>query len=155
MHPNEALLRQEYESRPGHDEGLSEVLSEDVVWRVLGTSAISGVYRGRDEVLEYVRRRRELADDTFEIKVEEVLANDQHGLVIASGRARLGGQDYEWRAHGLYRFAGGRSLSAECCRRIRRCSTAFGADADLSLSAGSDIRWSPLVGSSWTTSTHP
>jgi ketosteroid isomerase-like protein len=53
-----------------------------------------------------------LADDTFEITVEDVLANDQHGLVIAGGRARRGGQDYEWRAHGLYRFAGGKI--AEC-----------------------------------------
>jgi uncharacterized protein len=113
MHPNEALLRQEYESRARRDDqALSEMFSEDVVWRVPGTSAISGVYRGRDEVLEYVRRRRELADDTFEITVEDVLANDQHGLVIASGRARRGGQAYEWRAHGLYRFAGGKI--AEC-----------------------------------------
>jgi hypothetical protein len=42
--------------------------------------------------MEYVRRRRDLADDTFEITVHDVLANDKHGLVIASGRATRRGR---------------------------------------------------------------
>lgn len=79
--------------------------------RALG-SAISGVYRGRDEVMEYVRRRRTLADDSFEITVHDVLANDEHGIVIASGRATRRGRVVEWRAHGLYRFKNGKI--AEC-----------------------------------------
>jgi len=63
-------------------------------------------------VMEYVRRRRDLADDTFEITVHDVLANDKHGLVIASGRATRRGRVVEWRAHGLYRFENGKI--AEC-----------------------------------------
>lgn len=60
----------------------------------------------------YVRRRRELADETFEIEVHDVLANDEHGLVIATGRATREGRTLEWRAHGLYRFRDGHI--AEC-----------------------------------------
>lgn len=113
MHPNEALLRKEYDSRARRDDqGLGDVFAEDVIWRVPGTSAISGIYLGRNAVMEYVRRRRELADDTFETTVEDVLANDRHGLVIATGRASRHGQDFEWRAHGLYRFAEGKIV--EC-----------------------------------------
>jgi ketosteroid isomerase-like protein len=113
MHPNEGLLRREYEARARRDDpALSELLSEGIIWHVPGLSAIAGVYRGRDQVMEYVRRRRELADDTFEISVEDVLANDRHGLVIASGKASREGKQLEWRAHGLYRFEGGRI--AEC-----------------------------------------
>jgi hypothetical protein len=37
-------------------------------------------------VMDYVRRRRELVDGAFEITVHDVLANDEHGLVIATGR---------------------------------------------------------------------
>jgi ketosteroid isomerase-like protein len=59
-----------------------------------------------------VRRRRELAGGTFDITVHDVLANDEHGLVIATGRATRGGAAYAWRGHGLYRFRGGRI--AEC-----------------------------------------
>jgi hypothetical protein len=109
MHPNERLLHQEYEARHARDDrSLSALFSEGVVWHVPGHSAISGTYRGRDEVMAYVRRRRELADDTFEITVEDVLADDRHGLVIAAGRASRRGKVFEWRAHGLYRFEEGK-----------------------------------------------
>jgi ketosteroid isomerase-like protein len=113
MHPNERLLRDEYEARARRDDGsLAALLDEDIVWHVPGRNAISGVYRGRAEVMEYVRRRRDLADDTFEITVHDVLANDKYGLVIASGRVTKSGRVMEWRAHGLYRFEKGKI--AEC-----------------------------------------
>jgi ketosteroid isomerase-like protein len=113
VHPNEVLLRREYESRARRDDdALAQVLAETVTWHVPGRSAISGVYRGKDAVMAYVRRRRALADDTFQITVEDVLANDRYGLVIATGHARIGGRDVSWRAHGLYRFENGKI--AEC-----------------------------------------
>jgi ketosteroid isomerase-like protein len=113
MHPNERLLRREYDARAQRDDAsLAALLTEVVVWHVPGRSAISGEYRGKEEVMEYVRRRRDLAADTFEITVHDVLANDEHGLVIASGRAKRGGKAVEWRAHGLYRFEDGKI--AEC-----------------------------------------
>jgi hypothetical protein len=113
MHPNERLLRREYHARAQRDDAsLAALLTEAVVWHVPGRSAISGEYRGKDEVIGYVRRRRDLAADTFEITVHDVLANDEHGLVIASGRAKRRGKAVEWRAHGLYRFEDGKI--AEC-----------------------------------------
>jgi ketosteroid isomerase-like protein len=113
MHPNEALLRREYEARAaGDDRALAEVFTDDVVWHVPGRNAIAGEYRGIHQVMEYVRRRRELVAGTFEITVHDVLANADHGLVIATGRAIRDGTVLEWRAHGLYRFRDGRI--AEC-----------------------------------------
>jgi ketosteroid isomerase-like protein len=113
MHPNERLLRREYDARARRDDAsFAALLTEAVVWHVPGRSAISGEHRGKDEVMEYVRRRRDLAADTFEITVHDVLANDEHGLVIASGRAKRCGKAVEWRAHGLYRFEDGKI--AEC-----------------------------------------
>lgn len=113
MHANERLLRDEYEARARRDDAALEVLlSDDVVWHVPGRSAVAGVYRGKIEVMDYIRRRRSLADDTFNITVHDVLANDRHGFVIASGRVVRGGREVEWRAHGLYRFEAGKI--AEC-----------------------------------------
>jgi uncharacterized protein len=113
VHPNEDLLRREYEARAGRDDrALAEVFAEDVVWHVPGRNEIAGEYRGIDQVMAYVRRRRELAEGTFEITVHDVLANDEYGLVIATGRATRGGTVFQWRAHGLYRFRDGRI--AEC-----------------------------------------
>lgn len=114
MHPNEELLRREYEGRARRDlEVVAATFHDDIVWRVPGRSAISGTYRGKDEVLGYVRTRQELAGGTFEITVHDVLANDEHGLVIASGRTARNGRDWTWRGHGLYRFRDGKIV--ECC----------------------------------------
>jgi ketosteroid isomerase-like protein len=77
VHPNERLLRHKYDERARRDDAsLFAILAEDVVWHVPGRSAISGVYRGRADVMNYVRRRRDLADGTVEITVHDVLAND-------------------------------------------------------------------------------
>jgi ketosteroid isomerase-like protein len=111
VHPNEELLRREYEARAARDDAaLAKIVAEDVIWHVPGKNAIAGDYR--DQVMEYVRRRRELAEGAFDITVHDVLANDEHGLVIATGRAIRGGTAFKWRAHGLYRFRDGRI--AEC-----------------------------------------
>jgi uncharacterized protein len=113
MHPNEALLRREYEARAaGDDSGLAHVFANGIVWHVPGRNEVAGEYRGLDQVMEDVRRRRELAAGTFEITVHDVLANDGHGLVITTGRATRNGITSEWRAHGLYRFSDRRI--AEC-----------------------------------------
>jgi ketosteroid isomerase-like protein len=113
MHPNERLLREEYRARANRDDrSLADVFADDIVWHVPGKNAIAGEYRGKDQVMEYVRRRRALVDDTFEVTVEDVLANDEHGMVIARGSAMRDGERLEWRAHGLYRFERGRI--AEC-----------------------------------------
>jgi uncharacterized protein len=88
------------------------VFTDDVTWHVPGKSAISGEYGGKEQVLAYVRRRRDLADGTFKNTVEDVIANDEHGLVIACGSATVRGKRWEWRGHGLYRFTEGRI--AEC-----------------------------------------
>lgn len=113
MHPNEQLLRREYEGRARRDlVAVAATFHDEIVWHVPGRSAISGTYRGKEEVLEYVRMRQQLAEGTLEITVQDVLANDEHGLVIASGRAVRKGREWRWRGHGLYRFLDGKI--AEC-----------------------------------------
>jgi ketosteroid isomerase-like protein len=113
VHPNEQLLRQEYEGRAlGDLDQVAQTFAEDIVWHVPGRSRISGIYRGRAEVLQYVRERQRLSDGTFEITIHDVLANDDHGFVVASGRAIRKDREWRWRGHGLYRFRDGRI--AEC-----------------------------------------
>lgn len=73
-----------------------------------------------------MRRRRELADETFEIEVHDVLANDENGVVIATGRATRGGT-LEWRAHGHTSPRPAASPSAGYSRRTCTNSTGFGA----------------------------
>ncbi len=51
--------------------------------------------------------RQRLSDGTLAVTVEDIVANDHHGFVVASASASIGGWPEHWRAHGLYRFREG------------------------------------------------
>ncbi len=67
----EEFLRRQREMYAGGDLGpVDELLAEDVVWHVPGSSPIAGEYRGRKAVTEYFRLRRELAGGAITISAE-------------------------------------------------------------------------------------
>jgi ketosteroid isomerase-like protein len=97
----------------GGEQGpVGAMLTDDVTWHVPGHSAIAGNYRGRDEVLRYFARRRELADATFRIDVRGVLADDERAVILARGEVEYGGETFAWGTVGVFRVANGRI--AEC-----------------------------------------
>src|SRR5688572_18971779 len=64
---DEFLSRQREMYAGGELEPVAELLADHVVWHVPGASPIAGDYRGREAVLGYFRRRRELAGGAMEI----------------------------------------------------------------------------------------
>jgi ketosteroid isomerase-like protein len=89
----------------GGDAGrLAELLAPDAEWHVPGQNAIAGSYRGRDEVLAYFAKRRDLAERTFRIEIREAYGADAGVVTLAFGRAELGGREGEWGTAGVYRF---------------------------------------------------
>jgi ketosteroid isomerase-like protein len=60
-------------------------MSRDVVWRVPGNTMMSGEYRGRREVVEFLRRTGLETDGTYRSALQSVLAND--GWAVAIYRA--------------------------------------------------------------------
>ncbi|MDQ6810303.1 MAG: nuclear transport factor 2 family protein [Actinomycetota bacterium] len=117
QHPHAELIREfhDHQNRfyAGGDQGpVSAMLSEDVTWHVPGHSAIAGEHRGRDEVLRYFARRRELARATFRIKVHGVLADDERAVILAGGEVEQEGVRRAWGTVGIFRLAHGQI--AEC-----------------------------------------
>lgn len=89
----------------GADGPLRDVLVEDVVWHVPGSNAIAGRYAGRDAVMAYFARRRDLASRTFRMFPGEVLSGDgDHVAVLTDGAAVVGGVQRRWSTVGLYRL---------------------------------------------------
>jgi uncharacterized protein len=116
-HPHAQLIRLFHDRQnrfyAGGKQGpVGAMLTDDVTWHVPGYSTIAGDYRGRDEVLRYFARRRELADATFRIDVRGVLADDERAVILAGGEVESGGETLAWRTLSIFRFAGGRI--AEC-----------------------------------------
>ncbi|MDQ3740243.1 MAG: nuclear transport factor 2 family protein [Actinomycetota bacterium] len=92
----------------GPVEPVAELLADDIVWHVPGRSPIAGDHRGRDGVLDYFRRRRELAGHTFVMHPKGVLEDGDAVVQLVDGEATIGGERRTWSTAGVYRLAGGR-----------------------------------------------
>jgi acyl-CoA thioesterase FadM/ketosteroid isomerase-like protein len=109
----DAFLARQREMYAGGDlAAVEELLAQEVVWHVPGTSPIAGDYRGREAVAGYFRHRRELAGGSIEVEAHDAACHDEALAQLADGRATLGGDDVVWRTAGVYRVAAGRIAEA-------------------------------------------
>jgi uncharacterized protein len=97
----------------GSVEAVLELLSEDIVWHVPGTSPIAGDHRGHEQVAAYFERRRGLADSTMRMSPGPVLAADDAVAQFVTGSATLGGEQVTWQTIGAYRADPERRLIRE------------------------------------------
>jgi uncharacterized protein len=92
-HPNEVLLRQAYEDfAKGDLDAAASIFADNIRWHVQGQSPISGVYVGRDEIMEFFGKIFELSGGTFRLDIHDVLANDEHVVVLVMERAERDGK---------------------------------------------------------------
>ena len=66
----------------GSGSALEQLLASNITWTVPGDNRIAGTYRGLEEVLDYFRLRRDLADQTFQMKRRDVLVGDGDRLAV-------------------------------------------------------------------------
>lgn len=90
----------------GSVDAVAELLAEDIVWHVPGTSPIAGDHRGIPRVIEYFERRRRLAGATMRMHPGELIADGEAVVQLVDGSAELGGETVEWRTTGVYRVGG-------------------------------------------------
>jgi 2'-5' RNA ligase len=91
---------------------LRDVLTDDVVWHVPGTSPIAGEHRGVDAVLEYMDTRRRMTDSTFRVTVHGTAMIAGRVVQLAGGEAVRDGREVRWETVGVFRVVEGRI--AEC-----------------------------------------
>jgi ketosteroid isomerase-like protein len=91
---------------------LEDMLADDIVWHVPGTSPIAGDHTGRQGVLDYFRRRRELAGGEITITARGALSDDEVLVQLADGEATINGEHHSWRTVGVYRVEGERIKEA-------------------------------------------
>jgi len=106
-HPNAALTRRVFAAFGKDAMQISAALSRDIVWRVPGNTAMSGEYRGRRAVVEFLRRTGLETDGTYGSKLHTVLANDQWGLAVYRAWGRRNGIDLDVDQAFVIRFEDG------------------------------------------------
>jgi hypothetical protein len=106
-HPNAALVRRLFAAF-GHDPmAVSAALSREIVWRVPGTTVMSGEYRGRREVVEFLRRTGLETDGTYRSRLHTVLADDDWAVAIYRASGSRNGIDLDVEQALVIRIADG------------------------------------------------
>ena len=86
---NKALLRHIYtEASRRNSSPLLETLAEDAVWTIIGSTFLSGTFRGKDAIL--TRLLGPLAASTengVTFTIERLIAENDHVVLIANGTA--------------------------------------------------------------------
>jgi ketosteroid isomerase-like protein len=81
-HPNASLTRRVFAAFGRDPKVISAAMSREIVWRVPGNTMMSGEYRGRREVVEFLRRTGLETDGTYRSSLKQVLANDEWAVAI-------------------------------------------------------------------------
>jgi ketosteroid isomerase-like protein len=90
-HPNAELVERTFAAFGRDALALARGFAEDVVWRVPGDTVMSGEYRGRDDVLRFLRRTRTETDGTYRVELQYVAASDEHAVAVYRARGRRDG----------------------------------------------------------------
>jgi uncharacterized protein len=90
-HPNVRVIRRAVDAFSSGDMVvLAEVLSPDLVVHVPGHSALAGDHQGLEDIFAYNERIFELSEGTYENEIHEIMATDEHGVVLQRNRAGRG-----------------------------------------------------------------
>jgi ketosteroid isomerase-like protein len=117
-HPNEELLRKAYaDFAKGDLEGYLSACVPDFAFNVPGRSVVAGRVQGRDQFLGMVQNVMQQSGGQFQEEVEAVLANDEHGVVLAKHRFPRNGKTWEYQTAHVYRISNGKLV--ECWEQPR------------------------------------
>ena len=71
---------------------VRESFADDIVWHIPGKSPMSGDYKGKEEVLGFLGRTVEMTGGTFKVEPHDILASDEHVVILARQTAEREGK---------------------------------------------------------------
>lgn len=77
--------------------GAMETMADGIVWHVGGDNPLSGEYKGKDAVMEMLARFGQLTEGTYEADVHDILASEEHTIVIGTYTATRKGRTHSSR----------------------------------------------------------
>jgi ketosteroid isomerase-like protein len=85
-HPNAELVERAFDAFGRDALTVARAIAEDAVWRVPGSSAMSGEYRGRDAILRFLRQTMVLTGGTYRTELRYVVADDERAVAVYRAR---------------------------------------------------------------------
>lgn len=113
MNENGQLIARLYGAFESSDlDTIRESLDEDVVLHQAGRGPLAGVHKGRDEVLGVLGSLIALSEGTFRSKVHDILANDEHVVVLSENTASARGKSLQERGVEIFHVTDGKVTEA-------------------------------------------
>jgi hypothetical protein len=108
-HPHAAAARRGFESFVRGDvAALLGLFDPDAVWHVPGANAMTGDYRGREEIGAFLRRTAELTGGTYKVDLLWAVADDDHLVTVYRARGEREGRTLDIEQALLIRVENGR-----------------------------------------------
>jgi uncharacterized protein len=108
-HQLETQIRAAYDAfGRGDVDGYLLACADSFTFHVPGRGGISGEYVSKPGIYELARRAMAITGGTFREDVEDVLANDQHAVVLARHRFTRDGVSRDYRTAHVYEVVGGK-----------------------------------------------
>ena len=88
-HPNATRIRELFEAFRARDiDAVRGAISESAVWHFPGqTGKLAGAHEGHSGIFGFLARVSDLSEGTFQLELEQVLANDAYAVAFFRGRA--------------------------------------------------------------------
>lgn len=88
--------RANYEAFDRGDVGqVLDQMADDIVWHVAGQSRLAGERRGKQAVIEFLGELAQITGGTYKLKVHDILASEDHVVVLAGESAERNGETFE------------------------------------------------------------
>jgi uncharacterized protein len=112
-HQNEAVVRRFVDAMVARNPGdIADCFSDDVVFHIMGQHALAGDHRGKHQVMTRLFQAWEEAFGGLEVDLHDVLANDEHVVVLSDRRATRDNRAVDMRGAGVYHVRDGKIAEA-------------------------------------------
>jgi uncharacterized protein len=86
---------------------IRSIFADNVTFHFPGDNAFSGDYKGREQSLEMLARISAWTEGSLRVKLHDVLANEQHGVLLYTVSAKHGEKSLTYRYIDIYHFRDG------------------------------------------------
>lgn len=108
-HPNAELFRRGYTAfQTGDLDTVRSLFADDITWHSPGTGKFSGTRKGADDTIALFVQQFEESGGTFKVETHDILANDEHAVVLGTWSAQREGRSASSNYTHVVHVAGGK-----------------------------------------------
>lgn len=110
-HPHVLILEKIYaDFGKGDLQAVLAACADEMTFQVPGKSALAGKYT-RATFPTFAMKLKELSGGTAQTEVHDILASEQHAVVLCSDRLQRAGKTLEYRTAHIWRFQAGKPVA--------------------------------------------